>query len=275
VRALIYLLPLGLVVLSRPVASLLGLDAGRAESLAGNLSVVVIAVSWPLLAWRDARERRGVAFVPPSAAEPRPALPLAVEHGGDGARSQRAASLFFLAILGFVALGAAASATSRSSGLAAFVAILLGFAYLLHRALRGLPTLRFDGVSLSDGRRTVGLEGHTVSFAARGLLSQALDVGELGPAVEVRSASGAVRFRPIAYEPVACARLVRALAGSAAAGDARGWLLATYPAPAPEAKSGPADAGPSGIVMAALGVLYFLIIIGGAVVAGTLSKLPG
>jgi len=252
------LVPLGLLFAPELLARLAGRDPSALSGLGLLLFLAFHLTVTPALAWRVSRARRRTPG--PPAAGDAPELPeaLAVRPSGLHGRDVRATLLFALFLLAMVAVGLAAQARGSPAD-AVGLAVVIALGAALVPWLRLPPVLALQGGWLSDGRRRVSVAGEfSVAFAARGPLARVLEGASLAPAVEVRSGSEVLRFRPGRYDRIAGARLVRALAARATSGDARGWLLARVPAPPPDAVEEPPAPPLSPITMAAFAVLWGL-----------------
>jgi len=187
-------------------------------------------------------------------------LPLEPKPDGDTARSIRSAASFALALVFcFAPVGAALAyrLVSPLLGVAVFTASAGLSALLLWRVREPVPPLRFTGDRLRVGPRELRLDAeYACSFSDRGAIGALLAEASGAPAVVVSTAEGEVKFRPGRYEPVETARLVHTLVHGAADGDARAWLLETWPLPASEAL--PEQQGPwmSPVVGAGIALVF-------------------
>lgn len=203
-------------------------------------------------------------------------LPLQPKPAGDAARSIRSAALFTLALVFCFAPAGSVVAFKLVSpllGIAVFAASAGVSTYLLWRAREPVPLLRFTGDRLRVGARELRLDvDYACSFSDRGRIGALLAEASGAPPVVVSTTEGEVRFRPGRYEPVELARLVQALVRRAADGDARRWLLETWPLPAPETV--PEGQGPwiSPVVGAGIAIVFGLgmamLVVAAAIVRG-------
>ena len=232
------------------------------EAVVLAASVVVVVASL----FKRARERHRTATGRLEQAHGDPALPIGLplqpKPAGDAARSIRSAALFTLALVFCFAPGGSVVAFKLVSpllGIAVFAASAGVSTYLLWKAREPVPLLRFTGDRLRVGARELRLDvDYACSFSDKGRIGTLLAEASGAPSVVVSTTEGEVRFSPGRYEPVELARLVQALVRRAADGDARRWLLETWPLPAPETV--PEGQGPwiSPVVGAGIAIVFGL-----------------
>jgi hypothetical protein len=244
----------------------LGVPRARSESFVNVVGWGLGAVAVGFVLHRRAKQRlalRSRHMTPTDTRNDalRSALPLVALPSGPAARSIRSASLFALALLFCFAPIACVLAWLASPvlGLAVGGLAVWSGSRLVRAARDPVPALHFTGDRIRVGSRQLSLdENFACSFPDHGGIGSWIAEATGAPAVVVRTRRGEVRFRPGRYERVSLARLAHALVARASDGDARAWLVDTWPLPPPDAS--PKQPGPwmSPVVAAGVGLVFLL-----------------